>query len=139
MANAAVDTGHGATVTLATTGLSLNWTSIDLGEETINDVEQTHLGTTGYREYRPGDLKEPGEVVIPFQWDSEAAQIAVGTVESLTFTFPTATGQSTAATYAGTGYIKRVKRPNLQTDTIQDGELTVKFDGITGPTYTAAT
>lgn len=135
MANAQVDTGHGASLTLSSTGLSFNWTSMDLGEETIPDVDRTHLGTADYREYIPGDLKEPGEIVIPFQWDAQAAQIAVGTVETITVTFPILSGFS-AATLSGTGYIKRVKRPNMQTDTLQDGELTIKFDGLTGPAYT---
>ena len=139
MANTQVDTGHGASLTLSSTGLSFNWTAIDTGEETIPDVDRTSLATADYREYIPGDLKEPGEITIPFQWDAQAAQIAVGTVETVTVTLPLISGGTSAATLAGTGYIKRVKRPNLQTDTLQDGELTIKFDGLTGPAFTAAT
>lgn len=139
MANAAVDTGHGASATFSSTSLSFNWTSIDLGEETITDVKTTKLATTGYHEYMPGDLKEGGEVSINFQWDSEAAQVALGTVETLTATLPIPAGGSTAATLAGTGYIKRIKRTSLETDTLQTGELTFMFDGGTGPAYTAGT
>lgn len=139
MANAAVDTGHGATLTLSTSALSFNWTSIDLGEETIDDIATSHLGSTGYKEYVPGDLKEGGSITIPFQFDNEAALPGLGTVETATVTFPLASGQTTAATLAGTGYLKRLKRPNLQTDTLQDGELVFMWDGGTGPAFTAAT
>lgn len=139
MANAVVDTGHGASVTFGTSSLSFNWTGIDMGESTLPDVDKSHLGTSGSREFMPGDLVDEGETVISFQWDAEASYPAEGTVETVTVTFPQESGQTAAATYAGTGYIKRVRRPNLQTDQLQTGELTVRWDGGTGPTWTAAT
>lgn len=139
MANAVVDTGHGATATLSSSAYSFNWTSLDLGEETLEPVDTTHLGTSGYRTSIPGDLKSPGQVTMPHQFDAEAAQIVLGTVETLTITFPQESGQSAAATLVGTGFFLRHKRPNLQTDTIQDGELVFQFNGLTGPTFTAAT
>ena len=140
MANQAdIDTGHGASLTLSETGLSLDWTSIDLGEETINDIETTKLDNAAYHSFMPGDLITASEITVPFFWDTEEAQIPIGTVESMTFTFPLTSAQVAAATYAGTGYIKRVKYPNLQTDAVQDGELTLKFDGLTGPAFTPAT
>lgn len=110
MANAAVDTGHGATVTFGTSGYSFNITSIDIGEETIGDISVDHLGVTGFKEFVPEDLVDGGEVVITYQFDNEASQPTAGTIETLTITFPTASGQLTAANYAGTGYTKRVKR-----------------------------
>lgn len=133
--NSIVDTGHGATLTLSTSALVLNWTGIDAGEETIPEVNRTHLGTTDYQEYMPGDLKEPGEITIPFQWDNEA-ELNIGVVENITITWPLADGQVDQATQAGTGFIKRLKRPNFQTNQIQDGEITIKWDGLTGPIYT---
>lgn len=139
MANAVVDTGHGATMTFGTSSISVNFTSIDMGETTRPDVETTYLGTTGNRTFIPGDLDDDGEITLPFQWDAEASLISTGTVETITVTFPQEAGQTAPATYAGTGYIKRVRKPNLQTDTLQDGELTIRWDGGTGPTWTAAT
>lgn len=139
MANAVIDTGHGATMTFGTSSLSYNWTSIDMGETTLPDVDTVHLGTTGNRTYLPGDLTDDGEVTIPFQFDAEAALPTLGSVETVTVTFPQEAGQTAPATYAGTAYIKRVRKPNLQTDTLQDGEITIRWDGQTGPTFTAAT
>lgn len=140
MANAAtIDTGHGATLTLSVSLLALDWTSIDLGEETINDIETTKLDNPAYHSFMPGDLITASEVTVPFWWDTEQTTYPIGQVETATFTFPLGTGQTAEATYAGTGYIKRIKYPNLQTDAVQDGELTWKFDGLTGPTFTPAT
>lgn len=139
MANAAVDTGHGATITLSSSGESYNWNSIDAGESTLEPVETTHLGSGAKKTFMPGDVVDEGEVTIPYQHDSEAALPAEGLVQTLTITLPTASGQSTPATLVGTGFVTRVKRPNLQTNQLQDGQIVFKFDGLTGPTYTAAT
>lgn len=140
MATASVDTGHGASVTFGTSSYSFNWTSINMGQQTRNDVSTTHLGTTGFETFIPGDLANAGEITIPFQFDAEASIPATSTAaETVTITLPQATGQTAAATYAGTGYVKSVTLPELSTDTIQAGEFIVKWDGETGPTFTAAT
>lgn len=133
------DTGHGAAATFSASGLTLLHTSIDTGEETVDDVEKTHLGSVGFKEYQPGDLNEPGEVTIPYLHETDKAKPELGVVETLTITFPLGDGDATPATLVGTGYLKRIKRPNLQTNQIQDGEVMFKFDGRTGPTYTPST
>lgn len=140
MASSIIDTGHGATAVLTTSALAFSWTSIDCGEQTIPDVDRTHLATTDFREYVAGDLKEPNEVTMPALWDVQAAatsldDIGGGDTLTITWAMPPAGGTS-APNLAGSGYIKRIKYPNLQTDTIQDGEVNFKFDGITGPTWT---
>lgn len=137
MANAQVDTGHGATATFSVGAHSYNITGIDLGEETLGKVSTDHLLVTGNKTYMPEDLAEPGEVVMPYQFDNEAAQLAKGVVETLTITLPMGSGQTTAATWVGSGFITNIKRPNLQTNVIQDGQITFAFDGTTGPTFTA--
>lgn len=139
MANAAVDTGHGATLTLSSTAQSFNWTGIQIGQSSIADIETTWLGSGAKKTYVPGDVSEEGEVTIPFQFDSEAAMPTKGTVQTLTITWPTLTGQTTPANLAGTGYIKSVTPPNFQTDQLQTGEIVFKWNGLTGPTYTPAT
>lgn len=138
MANASVDTGHGATVTLSSSAESFNWTGIDLGSSTLDAIETTWLGSGAKKTFMPGDVSDEGEVTIPFQFDAEAALPTKGTVQTLTLTFPTATGQTTPANLAGTGFITNVTRPNLQTGQLQTGQLTFKFNGLTGPTFTAA-
>lgn len=138
MASASIDTGHGATAVFSITAITSSFTSIDVGNKAKGKIETTHLGTTGNKTFMPEDLDDPGEVTIPYHFDAEAAEPATGSVETLTVTLPLAPGQTTAATLAGTGFITNVKRPNLQTNTIQDGSITFAFDGLTGPTFTPA-
>jgi hypothetical protein len=90
--------------------------------------------------FLPGDLVDAGEITIPFQLDAEASLPTASTApETVTVTLPQEAGQTGAATYAGTAYVKTVTLPDLSTDTVQAGELVVKWDGGTGPTFTAAT
>lgn len=131
------DTGHGATAHLSEDNLAVDFKGIDLGEETITDVSKTHLGSLNYEQTVPGDLREPGEVVIPFNWNNEVDPVlTIGRVQVLTVTFPLAEGQTDQAIFSAQGYVKRVKRPNLQTNELQMGEITFKLNGILGPVYT---
>lgn len=153
MANTSTDTGHGATVafTQATQFDNVDFSSIDLGEESIPDVDTTHLGTTNFRTYIPGDLREPGEVTLTFNFDNDdqgtsADQVppAMGSTDEITITFPvnSVAGQSTGAKLVGNGYFKSYRRPTLETDTLQTGQVVFKFDGgvsgTTEPTFTGA-
>lgn len=137
MANARVDTGHGATCTFGTSSYAFNWEIIDIGEQTIEVIGDTSLATSTNLTCRPGDLKEPGEISFEFQFDNAASLPALGTVETLTVTFPAASGQTTQATYVATGFVRSLKPPRLTTNELQKGSLTFKCDGKTGPTFTA--
>jgi hypothetical protein len=137
MANVKVDTGHGASLVLSSTAYSFNWTSMDLGEAVREAIPDHTLATSNWLTTRPADLSDPGSVTLPFQFDPGTAIADVnGATQTATITFPMASGQTQAATLAGTGFITNVKRPNLQTNVIQDGSITFKFDGKTGPTFT---
>jgi hypothetical protein len=138
MANAAVDIGTGASVVFGTSGVVVNFTSMSLGEQSIETIDTTHLGTTGYKTLMGGDLKDPGEMTFEFQWDNEAAPAVTATAETVTVTFPTAIANTVSdATYAGTGIIRSVTYPTLEVEGLQTGTLVVAWDGATGPTYTA--
>lgn len=138
MANTRVDTGHGGSITFGTSSRALNWLTIDPGERTRPAIDKTHLASTTPT-YMAGDLEEPGEITLTFQWDpaGTAGWYATSTAEeTVTITWPVAPGGTTAATYAGTGLVTRVKFPNLQTNQIQTGEMTVKWTGSTAPAWT---
>jgi hypothetical protein len=60
-----------------------------------------------------------------------------GTITFGTITWPVAPGGTTAANYAGTGLVTRVKFPTLQTNQVQIGEISVKWSGGTPPAWTA--
>lgn len=133
------DTGHGATLTFGTTGYTANRRMIGGSEFELPDVEKGHLGTTGFQEYMPGDLTEPGEFEAEFEFDPGTANQVptLGTVETITVTYPIKSGQSAGGTLAGTGYLKKFGTPELRTNTLMVAKGTVKWDGVTGPTFTA--
>jgi len=148
MANTAVDIGTGASLAITGAGSSpllLNWTSMALGTKSIDTIDTTHLGTTGNKTLMGGDLSNPGEVTLEFQWDTEpvatnAYTPAVSNVsQTLTITFPSHTQNTTsAATYAGTGLLTGLTYPTLGVEELQTGSLTFTWDGITDAAYTDA-
>ena len=144
VATAIPDTGHGASITFATT----NWTGKVQGIPTNLDisvprVDKSYLATSGEREYMPGDLRELGEIEIDvlFEGVTGLPAVAVGpTTETITLTYPLpGGGAAVAASVAGTGFITGITYPPLQTGTLQVGKIRFTWDGATGPTYTATT
>ena len=128
----AADTGHGATVTLSSSALVLDWKSIDMGNETRPSVEDWHLASTK-KTKMPGDIPDEGKVTIPFNWDDyKDAPVTSSTPETATFTY------ASGATWAGTGMIVDVKRPNSETGTLKQGQIVFEWDAKTGPTFTKA-
>lgn len=137
------DTGHGASVTFGTTSWAGKLEGIPTNLQMMRDeVDATYMATTGQREYVPGDLDAINDVVLDVLFEQGRGLPSNGTVaETITITFPLnpADGSVSAATLAGTGFIKGVSYPAMQTGTIMKGQITIKFDGYTGPTFTAAT
>lgn len=133
------DTGNGATITFSTYAGSLKIIEMDLGERGIEDLDVSTLATIGDMEVIPSDLRSTNEVRLVVQWDTgETPPVPGGAAETVTITFPLRTGEGTAANLAGTAYFKTVKFPVLANGTVQQGEITIKYDGATGPTYTAS-
>lgn len=135
------DTGHGATITFATTA----WTGKIIGMPTNLDkqrprVQTTHLGTTTNHSYMPGDLDELGELEFDVRFEAATGLPATGAApETITVTWPLAPGGggATGASLAGTGFITGATYPPMQTGVLQTGKIKVSFDGGTGPTWTA--
>lgn len=145
MSNIVCDTGNGATISFSSSGVSYNYTGIDLGSESVTKIDKSHLLTVGNMRSMPGDLEDPGEVVVSFQFDNASAQPELRTIDTMTVTAPLAVRESdgqvqnTPATWAGTGFVMNVKKPNMQNNTLQDGQFTWAWDGATGPTFTPGT
>lgn len=134
------DTGNGASVTFSTYSGTLAVIDIDLGEQSIGTLDATVLASQDFKKYIFEDLAETNEVTMTVQWDTtETPPACDGVPETVTITFPQRTGETAAANLAGTGAFTTVKYPMLANSEVQQGEITVKFDGQTGPTYTAAT
>lgn len=135
----AIDTGHGSTITFGTQGGTWRATRIAGHAETRPVVDTTYHATTTRRTNMPGDLAEMGPFTVVFQFQGNQGLPTETNPETITVTHPLASGESTAATIAGTGYVTRRKFPDLETNALKMGEFDIQWDGLTGPTFTAAT
>lgn len=133
------DTGLGATLTLATTGAVGAVRSMTLPEFTREKIDTTELATEDFMTYIPGDLDAPGEITAEIIFDAENDDIVAGGVpETMTITFPiTNSTNTTNATLTGTGFVTGWKMPDLAVNELQVATLTIAFDGLTGPAFTA--
>lgn len=134
----AIDTGHGASITFSSTGGTWLCRQISGPRVTLPIVNASYLGTATDEEKLPGDLNDWGPVTLEILYQGSQGLPARGVVQTITITHPLATGNTTPANLAGTGFITEVEFPNFQTNTMQMGTIVFTFDGYTGPTYTAA-
>lgn len=135
------DTGNGATVTFAS-GISdpLKFRVIDPVEESVGDIDCSHLGTTGQQSLIPEDLTSPAELDLEWNWDTFDTPPTPGLQLGLTtVTYPQRTGEDTPASRAGTAYVSAVKHPRLENNVLQIGTMKVKFDNATPLAYTKST
>jgi hypothetical protein len=136
------DTGQGATIAFSSTTFAARIEYIRIGDQTIEDLDDSVLSSTGFKEYISGDLVEPGGVTYGIMFPTSLTLPTVGgTPETATITFPLrsgAGGEDTAASIAGSGYFKKLGGTELRLGTIQKAEIEFKFDGKTGPTFTAS-
>jgi hypothetical protein len=140
------DTGNGATLTLAlfsgTTAItaSLDPISITPAAITVGKVESSTLATVGHKEYIPDDLSDSGENTATFKYITTGAKPSLPSAAgTFTITLPLRTGETTAGTITGTGFVTGFTPPTLENGQLQVGTLAWAWDGDTGPTVTAAT
>lgn len=100
-----VDVGTGATMTFGTSSYAVEITGINLSGVSRAVIDTTHLGTTGARTKRPGDLYEPGTIQCEIHWDPDEQPPITGAEETVTLTFPIEAGNSSGASLAATGFI----------------------------------
>lgn len=134
-------TGSGAAITFSTTSFTAAVRQISEMDIEIEVVDATVLGVAAADEALaiPGDNPDPSEVTVTTRFAGAQAQASLRTVETITITLPKESSASnTAANIAGTGFITAFRKlPNLQRNQLNEGMLRFKWDGTTGPTYTA--
>ena len=134
------DTGNGATLTCATSSLSLAITQLQIGEQSIDMLDVSTLATTSDQEMVASDLKKTQEVTGTAIYVGSATLPVVGAVaETMTITFPLFAGTTTAANLAGTAQFTSSKLPDISNGNIMMYQFKFKYNGDTGPTYTKAT
>lgn len=132
-------TGLGATISgtgLVTTQVT-RIGNIKIGVDSLNI---SHLGTSGYEEERPGDLRKNPDLEIEFNWLGAAVPITTSMIPtsepyagtSVTITLPG------AGSYQGTAFVKEVEFPSAEKGNIMKGKYVLQFDGATAITFTPA-
>ena len=136
-------TGQGVTLTFGTSGFTASLHSVTGTERTREPVEDSHLGLASGSEmtFVPNDLIDGGEFTFRYEWNQSFGTFPpiTGAAETVTVTFPLRSGETTNATLAGTGFMTRDKGADIELNSasVMEGEGTIKWDGKTGPTYTA--
>lgn len=127
-------TPMGTTITFGTSGYSANVLGFGLDgiERTARDV--THLGTTGNRQYKPGSLVNRGTLSMRVQFRADMEPPINAAAETITIDFEG--GGSPTATLSGTGFCTGYT-VDAQGGDEEDmtAELTIMWDGSTGPTW----
>lgn len=134
------DTGNGATFVAGTTAVTLAVQKIKIGKYEIDALDVSLLATTDFSLVIASDLKKPVTVTLEGVFSTSVNAPVLGSApETGTVTFPQRTGESAAATLAGTGFWKSWEIGELANGTIQTVTAEFQFDGDTGPAFTKAT
>jgi hypothetical protein len=136
------DTGNATTIS----GLGITTQVVSIDGYTIGQdpIEISHLGTTGFKSFRPTDLRNMVEVKWTFNWLGTDIAAAIGTT-MITTTEPYAGTAFTiqypaAGSITGKAFVKSIDLPSAKNGEIMQGSCTIVFDGSGGtnnPTYTA--
>lgn len=134
------NTGVGATLVL-TSGSTYTgrWKSIGAFNQTVEALDDTALSSNDYKEFVPDDLASVDPINVELYAGLSATPPVVGAVCTATITFPKQSGQTNAATLTGTAIITAFNQPELSIGTRLMSNLTLQFDGKTGPTFAPAT
>ena len=119
--------GTGATLTLATTGVSLEATSIQSSGISWSAVDTSHLGTTVARTFVRGDLYDPGEVTVQYLANPQDMDTLLtnSASEVITITYPDAGN----ATEVATGFVTAFEPGTCELEGLLTGSLTFKRTG----------
>jgi len=131
-------TGNGATI--SGLGITTFLTSISSLKIQQTPLDVTVLSTTGFKRMRPGDLRDLPEVTVEFYWLGAAVPTSTTMIPTsepyagttFTITYPG------AGSFAGTAHVKSVDFPAPKNGEVMKGSMTIQYDGVTGPTFTAA-
>jgi hypothetical protein len=113
MPGAAVNVGSGTTVTFGTSGYSANVENIDWSGMEREAFPTTHMTTTqpganqiGGKTFIPSKYADPGEITLEVQYNPQTNPPLNGPAETITITFPLVSGDSTAANWACSGFLR---------------------------------
>jgi hypothetical protein len=127
--------GNGTTIALTSPSVTIgSVVSIQQGGQSVEPIEDDHLGATGDHEFIYGKLRMNGPEVIVAIFDPDDVPVASPTPSTITLTYPPKTGQTNGATKAGTGALIRCDPQSIENDQRLLCEIELHWDGKTGPT-----
>jgi len=131
-----MDVGTGTTIAFATSSFTAELLALNGNDITRADIDVSHMGSTAYMEYQPGALVDGGSIDIEIGFDPDVQPPVSAAAETITITFPVASGNSSGATFVFTGYVNTwsfaVPLEDRMTAT-----ATIKVDGKgTAPAWT---
>lgn len=132
------DVGTATTIAFATSSFSAEVKSINGSDISREDIDVTHMGTTNYKEFQPGDLADGGSIEMEIHFDPDEQPPILGVSESITITFPTPSGGGGGATLIFTGYVNAWSW-EAPLEEVMTAELTIKVDGKTAPVWAVST
>lgn len=127
----ALQTGHGTTISGATTGQTANVVSIEPFEISRPSLDVSHLETTGYREKIPGDLADPGGFTVTVLYDGSVH--AGATFPAITDVAEVWTLDYGSHKYAASGFLTNYTSPTVNTDEVSTCTFTIQW--ADGPTF----
>ena len=103
-------------------------------------IDTSHIGLAAGSEMTsiPDDLIEVEELEFTYQYNPNTQLPVTAAPETITLTFPVPTGSSNGATMAGTAFVTHDGLPEIAVGTLMIARGRIKFNGLTGPTFTDA-
>jgi len=140
MAGTTIQDGHGTTIVFGTSSFSSEVVSIDWSGITRDAIDATHLASTapsatqfGGMEKIPPDLADAGELSVEIHTDPDKIPPVNLVAETITITFPLVTGDSSATTWAGTGFVTGYSA-NITSGEKMTTTMTIAISGVVSVT-----
>ncbi len=120
---AAPDSGDGTTVVFGTQGFSANLLNVGPPNQTVEDLETSHMGTTGHKTYIPADLIEGGEMSMLIQFAGSLAPTIGAAPELITVDYG---GVGAGDKHTFQGYINSYAPESVEVGAIMKAAIGVK-------------
>ncbi len=125
-----IDVGTGTTISFGTSGF--NAYILEEGGPGLSrvSVETTHMGTTGGKTFRPGDLYDGGELSLTVAFDPSISppMLAGEQPETITVTWPIPAALTTGAIWSFSGFMTAYN-PTAPIEDKMTATVTIKITG----------
>jgi len=130
--SAAVDTGHGITITFGTSGFSANWEDADWSGINRESIPTSHLATAAAAvanaTFLPSDIVDPGEMSGTLHFNPDTTPPTVAAAEQISIQFPPSDGDSTGALWVASGFVTSYG-PSVRLGDKMTAAVTIKLTG----------